>query len=443
MSRHILSLLIMVLVSACGSAPERRLERAERELDTDGPITMLFHSSLYYPVELSLRFDGYIVGIEKSPRTTIASPADLRTKDVRDAGLEKRLVEEKLADSKLLFVSHILKNDSERAGAGNCTVYNAYNMNGIKTTQLVPRCSSAPDTPTDKAAAFRNSWAALDELRKSIAERTRSGKYSHIVVITMGWNTVQEESVRNFNSIVSNIKAAAPNDFNPLVIGVTWPSQWNSAWIDPVYKLFSFPTKAADADELGITWLGVLLHETIPDAKTNLPVIVIGHSFGSRASSVAACVGPAIYDKNPVRIRSSIDTLINLQGAFLSSRLFGEDEKGFHYPDGCKNVKHVALTSSAKDQAMNIAFWGVYAGDERSFRRYCNEGEASVRCARVNSDGNFDSVKGTTASSVTYVDASDLITENAYLSGGGAHSDIYRREHGVLIDHLIRRQFSR
>lgn len=400
---------------------------------------MLFHSSLYYPRELSLRFDGYIIGIEKSPRNDISSPGDINVMAINDAGLSENDAKNKIVDSKVLYVSHIIKTEGERGGIDNCSIYNAYNqVEHPDIEQLTPPC--APEglsQPISAKSAFKNSWRALDQLESSLKNRVTKGNYTDIVVLTMGWNTVQEEAILNFNSIVTNLKLSATKNFNPLVVGVTWPSQWESEWFGPVYKFFSFPVKSADADELGLSWLGVLLHKTIPSIQSDLPVTVIGHSFGSRASSVAACIGPAIYRESPSIKLAKIDNLINLQGAFLSSRLFGVKDRGMHYPQSCGHVKNVVLTSSVHDRAMNSAFWGVYAGDERSYKNLCSH-NAEINCIVAKSDGNIEEpyVKKP-ASNITYVNADKLIFENAYLSGGGAHSDIYRREHGVLIHKLI------
>lgn len=446
--------LSVSLLTGCASTEKRRLEPVERLLKTDGTTTMLFHSTLYYPTELSLRFDGYIVGIEKSPRDKISSPEDLRIKGVEDAGLDQTETENKLIDSKLLFISHIMQNSADQNGLGNCTIYNAYNLKETpEVQQLSLPCQGFSHPPILAKEAYKTSWDALGNLETSMSRRIAKGNYSHIVVITMGWNTVQEEAVRNFNSIVTNLKRAAGPDFKPLVVGVTWPSQWQSDWFGPIYKILSFPIKSADADELGLSWLGVLLHQTLPKIKGNLPVVVIGHSFGSRASSVAACVGPAIYDKDPQLERSQIEALVNFQGAFLSNRLFGEQDRGFHYPVlhqnegsvdhnlGCFNVKNIVLTSSIYDTAMNSAIWGVYAGDERSYSKMCDGDSVKIRCGKADSMGHVPSfTSNPTGSNVTYIDASDLVHENAYLSGGGAHSDIYRKEHGILLKEVLNLQ---
>ncbi|MFZ2406439.1 MAG: alpha/beta hydrolase [Methylobacter sp.] len=435
-------LTAILFLSGCSSDPARHLEPAEQALETDDLTTLQFHSTLYYPTELSLRFDGYILGIEKSPRKTILKSSDLNIQPIPDAGLDNESANDKLSDPKLLFISHILETNSDKSGLENCTLYNAYNQKNLsKIKQLANSCGPKPPSPATPENAYRDSWKALSSLQEAIKHRVQSGKYTDIIVITMGWNTVQEEAIRNFNSITSSIKATNPNPnkFNPLVIGVTWPSEWSNEWMAPIYKLFSFPVKAGDADELGLTWLGALLHQTLPASKGNLPVTVIGHSFGSRASSVAACVGPIIYDEKPSQNKAQIDNLINLQGAFLVSRLFGELDKGIHYPGGCRNVKNIVFTASVKDTAVSSAFWGVYAGDDKSYKSHCDNDQQKIKCAKAYPDGSVNYSKSPTDSNVTYIDASQLINENAYLSGGGAHSDIYRREHGNLINKVIAR----
>ena len=174
-------------------------------------------------------------------------------------------------------------------------------------------------------------------------------------------------------------------------------------------------------------------------APADVPITVIGHSFGSRAASVGACIGPAIFERTPELTPARIANLVNLQGAFQVSRLFGDSDKGMHFPDACSNVDNVILTASDKDNAMDTAFWGLYAGDERSFARHCPP-DAKINCVRADSHGGITPLSAPPKSHITYVDASELIRENAYLSGGGAHSDIYRKEHGVLLNRLLTRR---
>jgi hypothetical protein len=455
----ILLFVAIAILSACASEPSRRLADMEKIYDTDGPITSLYHAALYYPDQVALRYDGYIVGIEKSERDRINVNNDVPVKGITGV-ISKEDAKSRVDDFKLMFVSHIIRNGASpnsgngatdawsrelRAGA-SCAIYNAYAYdNAAQDKQFARPCDPQVNgTTLLPSAAFAQSWTALDKLGASLQKRLDGSDYTHVVVLVMGWNTVQEEAVRNFNSLAANLIAAHrfnadqakdDNTFKPLFIGVTWPSQWNSKWADPIMKLFSFGVKASDADEVGLTWLGVLLHQTIPQNIKNQKLIVIGHSFGARATSVASCAGPVLFRAgDPVPIDKPIDTLVNLQGAYLIGRLIGgEKEKGFHYPQDCPAVKNLVLTASDHDKAVAAARWGSYVGLGATYKAQCNGGAPRVNCAVALPNGTISDLRKIAGSTITYVDASDLISENAYETGGGAHSDIYRREDGIFI----------
>lgn len=469
-STYLALTLIVVLMIGCADAP-RRLEREEAALHTDGPITRLFHSALYYPFEIMPRFDGYLVGIEKVRRPE--GGIDIRNRE--EYGLENDALQAKFNDGRVMAVTHVIRHFADARRSVNCTLFNAYVQSlESEARQLVPACDR-PSAPIIRQPneAFSNSWEALDGLGRDMALRIASRQttaatqssaynstrnfgsgapYTHIIVVVMGWNTVQEEAVRNINSLLWNIErvhaarrneADAPPEltFNPLVIGVTWPSQWNSDWLDPAVKMVSFPTKAGDADEVGMSWLGVLLHETLPrmSPKSGLPVVVLGHSFGAKASSVAACAGPAVVRSKEASVipLAEIDVLVNLEPAYLSERIFGRNSwlQNVVYPKGCPQTKRFVITASAGDTAVPLPFWGTYLGEEKSYRKFCaadHSGPRLAHCAVARTDGRVEAKQPGT-SNIYYIDASELISENAYGTGGGSHSDIYRLEHGRLI----------
>lgn len=439
MKVKLLILVFVIMLSACSSDVKRRLEPIEGVLKTNGETTMLFHSALYYPVELSLRFDGYLIGVEKSPRKIIANKNDIKISELPGAGLSESEANDKIIDTKLLYVSHVISNFQEKEGFENCAIYNVYDqINYDKNlNQLVNYCDNKVRNKIDVSDVYYSSWDALNQLEISIKNRISENSYTDIIVITMGWNTLQDEAIRNFNSIVKNLKMSSATEFNPLVIGVTWPSQWKGTWLDPLFKLASFSTKAKDADELGMMWLGVLLHETLPNANKELPVTVIGHSFGARAAAVASCAGPAIYKERPINPKE-IDNLLLMQGAFRTSRFFGGNDKGIDFLNACEGVNNIMLTSSLFDEAVKTAFWSgedYYVGDSDGYKKFCEKNKNGlVNCAVAEKDGCYKMVGDVISKNITYVDASNLIFENAYLSGGGAHSDIYRLEHGRFLN---------
>ena len=386
-----------------------------------------------------------MVGIEKGEPANILQPGETLTfEQPNSTDKAVKLQQAAVHDGKIMFVSHIIRDQPPGVTKRNCTLFDAYYRSG-RAAESVRDCNSSSIHPPEIAhkEAYRSGWRAMNTLQHALSADIASHTYTHIVVVVMGWNTVQEEAVRNINSIIRGIKHASEGDtgaFNPLVIGVTWPSQWNSPWLDPIVKVTSFGTKAADADEVGLTWLGVLLGNTIPQANKSasrsLPVIAIGHSFGARAVTTAVCDGPVIAETP--RTQSSnqmVDLLIDYQGAFLTKRLL---EKG---PDGasrdkCPRARYIALTSSKHDEAVTSARWGAYAGTAKSFTEYCASVSSLINCVTADAQGKT-APPLTSSRRITYINSDALITYNAFYTGGGAHSDIYRDEQGILSWSLI------
>ncbi len=404
---------------------------------------MLFHSVLYYPAEISLNFPGFIVGIEKSPVELVSGPDDVKTADIEGSGLDADNYRRKLLDKKVLYISHIVENARKPYGFGNCAHYNIYYRE--RTDSPLPSidfCTNSKHEMISPQEAFTKSWSALDILKREMNEKLASGGYTHVMVIVMGWNTDQEEAVRNYNSLVKNIKhASADHEFNPLFIGVTWPSLWESAWFDPIIKGASFTTKANDADEVGFSWLGAILHYSLSNLSKKIPIVVIGHSFGGRATSVASCVGPAISKDGSPMERNRIDLLISLQGAYSINRF--NNDKGIvkmKYPDQCSSATHIALTSSEFDTAMDSGFWSKMVGNDKVFKEYCSgntrENKENFECVIASSSGSL-SLDRDQKKQFIYINSDELIRYNAYLSGGGAHSDIYRKETGKMLWDII------
>jgi hypothetical protein len=110
------------------------------------------------------------------------------------------------------------------------------------------------------------------------------------------------------------------------------------------------------------------------------------------------------------------------------------------------------VTSSVFDSAVSAAIWGWYAGDVRTYDELCVAAQHGVSwhdldvsgfgcgfartvdprypyglhlCRPSNRVGIDVPLAG---KRLRYVDASDVINCDPPLAGGGAHSDIYRRE---------------
>ncbi len=84
---------------------------------------------------------------------------------------------------------------------------------------------------------------------------------------------------------------------------------------------------------------------------------------------------------------------------------------------------------------MNVAFWGAYAGNNKSYDKHCPSENKNLTCFHAKETGEI--TEENVFNHINYINADPLIYQNAYLSGGGAHSDIYRKQHGKLMWHLI------
>lgn len=427
-----ISIIFTVFTLSCTSKTVvSEFHNSEKALDTGGSLTQQFHSVLYYPEEMSLRFPGYLVGVEKIPVSVVsANPkTEIITAQVPNNDNSRKDLYGTLVDQKTMLVTHITRNTSD----DNCALFSLYQSQSAGNLKL---CNS---NRSYAGNLYSQNWDVMNAFKKTlqddIAERKASDSkeddYTHILVVVMGWNTNQEEAIRNFNSIGNNIIIASEGRFNPLFIGLSWPSLWESGILDPAYKLVSYPNKANDADEVGLSWLGVLIHQTLKDLDAG-KTIVIGHSFGARATSMATCVGPAITPDGEMIERNQVDLLISLQGAYSMNRFY--PEKGIETPQYqyCYNANRVLLTASVNDFAMDTGWWAPFVGNETTYQTFCgNQVQDNFSCQKAAESGihQFDN----TEAHFIYVDADDLIRFNAYKSGGGAHSDIYRVQMGQFL----------
>ncbi|MCU8819163.1 MULTISPECIES: alpha/beta hydrolase [Klebsiella] len=498
----------------------------EKTLELDSSTSRSFHSMLYFPSGVLLHNPGYIVGIEKSPKEIIGGP-----KGIDDEYLIKNdtYVNGEIDGSndtrhqinmftkhniKSMFISHIIKNDfnvikgnslSPYITNNYCFVYNAYiskyladksgrDLTKVNGWEACKFSSAIEDGKNAKLSSFyKNSDMGLAALKDNLKHDLKTGSYSHILIIVMGWNTSQSEAVRNFNDIAGNIitasleqvkknkvnHSAKPNTmvvprslaigpresqdnsiFRPLIIGITWPSYWSTGQLNVI----SYTDKANDADELGIIWLNKIINNIIPESLSEsgvkLPVIAIGHSFGARAMTRALFSSPFI--KNDKMVTSPVSLAVSLQGAMSINRFFPKlGIEGAPYRDYSKltNTK-IVLTASKFDSAVTIAKWTDPAGGYKSYEKactqsvysgafhcmtasdtsskiehgifkLCNLGETSDECADPLNSSISPRV-------VDYIDTSNGITEyNSLGTGGGAHSDIYRLPMGRLLWRLI------
>lgn len=454
--RVIVGSILFVSVVGCSSVPSR-LHEAEATLGTDAGHAEQFHALVYYPQEHALRYPGLIVGIEKSSAKLIKEEArnlliQSSSSNSESEKTDKWLVGMLKDDSKSMFISHVV--DSNK-GDVPTLIHNAYEC----------KTESAGSDKKTICPGF-DSWKAIarvDEKLRAALKPTPIGeeKYTHVIFLTMGWNTNQVEAVQNFNSLVRELSAnAAPGSFNPYVVGVTWPSQWDSGWFGTAYRGSSLGNKANDADEVGAGWLGaVLRYGVLPATRASkAKVIVIGHSFGARATSHAVCRGTLLVPPGAQSadsgkpMKGDVQWLIGLQGAYSLNRFSTEGAGLFEkigYDPKCEVADNHLFTASKHDVAGkysqqvlgapfagSIGAWNKFLTDPNS-RKDGSPSFDLYKTHHVEGDNDasvcLQGASGSDATSFKYVDASEVIKFNSYGTGAGAHSDIYRAQTAKLM----------
>lgn len=421
-------------------------EGVEQRLGTNDRVSVQHHLAAYFPSGLSLNFPGYLIGLEDGAPDTVSHEGELLFEDLPAAGSGVQRIGATMKNEFLPFVSLIHRYSGAPYGEGNCALHSLYQNSHQNLMPFCPGVDATAQRPLrDARDAYRRSWEAMALLKEELQREVASGRYSHLIVAMMGLDTSQEESLRNFRSIAWSIRQSGGEQFRPLFIGVSWPSFFDNRWFDPVWDLLSYPSKADEADRLGLSWLGVLIHELIIPLDKAIPTTIIAHSFGARALSMASCVGPII--RNGIQSRAwsdgQVGELIGLGAAFSLERMndvyipFLED---INYPQRCGKVGRLILTASDKDQAVKMALWANLAGNFYHYERYCGSAlPYTVHCIRAGSDGAIAIPDGPPPK-LLYIDATELIQYQVPNTQGGAHSDIFRPEVGRMLWTLLQHQ---
>ncbi|MEC5214888.1 hypothetical protein RCH06_003459 [Polaromonas sp. CG_9.5] len=414
----------------------------------------VFHDIIYNPEAIALNFPGYIVGLDKGRRHAVGNGVIYPDSNLEDQRGMRNIKERMRSDPKIHYISHVVRDEGKPYGQDNCLIYTMYSQWGsskINAGDAPAKMCFKDQANTGKSQTAQvDSYKALDllttELQQTIKDKkSKDGHgYTHVIVASMGWNTPQIKAIQNFNSIVPHLKnAAGKSRFEPLFIGVTWPSVWSSQWLDPLIKFASYKAKANDADEVGTIWISEIIDRIKFVAPPETMLVGIGHSFGARAMFSAIC-GESISGKARLSKRKW-NTLIGWQSAFSINR-FTENGSGdgFSYSKGCLDkVDTIVLTASEYDTAVNSAFWADMAGSRDQWKEVCSgllkEGNKIKINGKVNcitsdpdkkseSESEIDIKRGY----INYVDASKIVLLSQPNTGGGAHNDIYRAVHGKL-----------
>jgi hypothetical protein len=284
------------------------------------------------------------------------------------------------------------------------------------------------------------------------------------MVYSMGWNTDQQEALRNYNSLLYlMLQERKDRPFRPLFIGISWPSEWNWTFFEGMGRLLSYWNKANDADEVGMVWISQLLREVLLPVKREeqkngrtLPIVMVGHSFGARAITSGVFGYPGRSTAN--HTADDVDLVIGLQGAFSAKRFLPSSGEGEPYLEYKDYARKFVYTWSRHDSANQSAIWSRHMGGKNGHEATLGKpqfGEYLIMVgdrAPKKCDGAFcehnscdlaysstvlstDRTAGNTQTewkasfadpgTISMVDASQLVRYTPYDKGGEAHSDIY------------------
>jgi pimeloyl-ACP methyl ester carboxylesterase len=463
------------------------LKTCEEGLGTAEESLAIYHHVVREPrgKNSKLNHEGYLIGIEKADTEIIGTQRGLDTtrfhitKGWMNQGRMQHL-NRVTNDGKKMFVSHLVAFDPVSRGTKTRFIHSAYPLKS--DFKKSPRRGCPAIDP--KATFYEQGWKALDVLECELKEKfkeahEREAPYSHLIVISMGWNNDQEESVWRFNQIIGNLKKAAPSDgrFKPMVVAISWPSVWFSeadwAAVRGFAHLSSYGNKSDDADEIGYTYAnhtvnlvarGLKSGQAFPAPK----IILIGHSMGARFISRAAFSAPLLKDTRPAQL-PKVELVLGLQSAFSVNRFvkghmipypfrFIRYGEGYPYAGYAQAVGQVVLTWSEEDDANPLAALvtgakhagGRYGFDEsleedkrRNFLQvvYDPEGGGAWRERRQEGEGGkkLSCRQMRDKKKVLMVDASDFVKDTEMLDKDGGekkfsgHNDILDIKVGRLI----------
>ncbi|GAX59335.1 hypothetical protein SCALIN_C02_0014 [Candidatus Scalindua japonica] len=452
----------MTLFAGCSNPP--KLLEKEKVYGTSSDKYAIFHRIAEADRGFGLKYPGFLVGIEKGHREDIDPNNTYNVVEQLNRGVtsEKNYerVKDILGDRKLTFISHIAQYRLKSS-----TTENPYQGIPYIEEEFI---HNAYEKDYDHTKVYSDSDVVLGKLKERLGEIKNSERYTHIFLYCMGWNTDQQECLRNYNSLLALMieNYAGREPFRPLFVGISWPSLWKWKVFKYTGIISSYFAKADDADEVGLVWANRVLRDILVPLKREkeIPLIIVGHSLGSRALTRALFSAPLVptvlVDSSDDIKKSDIDLVIGLEGAFSVRRfLKGKGLEGYPYEKFADYARKFVFTWSSHDTATEapVIYGTRYIGSESgynytskfdSFEHFkinveeidqasAVKGQRDKKKKKYKLDINYnrifkdvqDSMKWknsfTDASKISIVDASELIYYHPYQKGGNAHNDIY------------------
>ena len=473
-----LAVVAAAALVASGCLHDRRISDREDEYGTGWWNLPAFHRVVERDEGLGLHFPGFLIGVEKAWRDDICmpkleglepDPLNLETLRQEPPGLselEKDLrrdhlhnIEEFLDDWKGTFISHLVEYRMKGVGGMGLERIEEdifFDVYAEKRGSNAEECDAKQAYETSLQAASGESLLAV-QIHGNLQKAKHP--YTHILVYAMGWNTDQQETIRNVNSLVTQLdKTNSNGTFKPLVVAISWPSEWKWPVGEWLGKLASYAVRTDDADEIGVLWVNLILRNILVPAKHEygIPLILIGHSFGARMLTRAATSAELICTQCPHQ-PDDIDLVIGLQGAFSVNRFipkrgFRAGREGAPYREFKDFARKMMFTWSEHDDATPLAAWVTgarHVGSEpgyilskanRNLDRFAHFKVENNNCGKIKlkpEEGletkTWNEAFDDDQYEVVMVDASEIVKYGAYGHWGKAHSDIFTPRIAELI----------
>lgn len=454
--KYLLSILSLVVLVACSSS----------SIQTDRPYQNLGLAKHFIDFQ-----DGYLIAIEKRNKTgdnsitnynnqvcfTGNTTSDKDDSDGYQTRFQLRQDNHNALKPRNKHFKMVMCNQGKIMAPTHITAH----FGGIK--YLHNAYNNSISGKYDYEEGFKGLTKLKSDLSKRLACESKEGnctpKYSHILVMSMGWNNDQLESVYRYNLIKKNLlkvsKKEHNENFNPLIIGFSWPSVWGALEDNKLKKKFnhliSYFTKADDADEIGYSYANLLINKLLPEVVGNLnqnirpKVVVIGHSFGARLLSRAIFAEPHLLEPCDIKNVSCppANLYIGLQGAFSANRFLPNGgNEGYPYSDFKKLKTPIVLTTSQHDDANPVAYWITRAGHvggnkglEIAKENHKDIFEVFDMANRPTSDITFSNDKVLMIEASKIIDGKDDNHSSEYRYS--AHNDILDNEMAELLYKLL------
>lgn len=272
---QLLPLMALLPLACCGPTPNEYLADSEREYGVHrawtGSDLRVYHAALFTPNGVGLREPGFLVGVENlHPESAEFARANDPNRRAGERHVLTHIVRYNLGDNGGL----------NSPGARSCVLFSLLDRPDTEPARrMFERCQGiVPYRPVGRRTASQSQGEAIARLRTAITmalkQAPSSQPFTHILILVMGWNTNQALAAENFDSITGNLADVARErgmDFRPLVIGVSWPSQWQlgdwSIVPDALVRGVSFPFKRQDANDTGVHVLRDLVLEGVLAAR--------------------------------------------------------------------------------------------------------------------------------------------------------------------------------